>query len=161
MGREFADAEGNTKVFRGKAYGFRDPYWRLRYSEGDWEELNRSAQGRGRSRARPISSPTGRLVQHLSAAVGLPAGDGQARGGVAAAVWRTNFAAVDLPAGDRQARGGVAAAEEERSRPPSSLQDRSRRRPGTDINRYRRGRRFSRCFIDVDPKTGFFPSQVI
>ena len=34
-------AVGNTKVFRGKVYDFSDPYWRVRYSDGDWEELNR------------------------------------------------------------------------------------------------------------------------
>lgn len=41
VGREFADGEGNTKVFRGKVKDFADPYWRVEYADGDWEELTR------------------------------------------------------------------------------------------------------------------------
>ena len=39
--REFADGGGNVKVFRGKIKDFSDPYWRVEYSDGDWEELTR------------------------------------------------------------------------------------------------------------------------
>jgi len=57
VGREFADAEGNTKVFRGKVYGFSDPYWRVRYSDGDWEELNRREMRQGVAEAVRLPPP--------------------------------------------------------------------------------------------------------
>ena len=41
MRREFADVRGRSKVFVGEVYDFKDPYWRVRYQDGDWEELNR------------------------------------------------------------------------------------------------------------------------
>ncbi len=47
VGREFADAEGNMQVFYGKVWGFRDPYWRVEHSDGDWEELNRQEMRQG------------------------------------------------------------------------------------------------------------------
>ena len=36
-----ADIRGQIKVFLGEVYDFSDPYWRVRYPDGDWEELNR------------------------------------------------------------------------------------------------------------------------
>ena len=38
--REFADAEGNKKRHLSKVFDYRSPYWRVRYADGDWEELN-------------------------------------------------------------------------------------------------------------------------
>ena len=29
-------------------YGFNDPYWQMRYPDGDWEELNRREIKRGK-----------------------------------------------------------------------------------------------------------------
>ena len=39
--REFADIRGRRKVFVAEAYDFRDPYWRVRYPDHNWEQLNR------------------------------------------------------------------------------------------------------------------------
>ena len=85
----------------------------VQYSDHDWEKLNKREMRQGVAEVVRLHLPPNRTPSSTSAAVGLPAGDGQAVGCVAAAAWRTNFAAVDLPTGDRQARGGVAAAEEE------------------------------------------------
>lgn len=41
VGRKFVDAEGQTKVFRGKVCDFSEPYWRVEYPDGDREELTR------------------------------------------------------------------------------------------------------------------------
>ena len=38
--REFADAEGNKKRHLSKVFDYKSPYWRVRYADGDWEELN-------------------------------------------------------------------------------------------------------------------------
>ena len=57
MGRGFADAEGNTKVFRGKVYGFSDQYRRVRYSDGDWDELNRREMRQGVAKAVRLPPP--------------------------------------------------------------------------------------------------------
>ena len=38
--REFADAEGNKKRHLSKVLDYKSPYWRVRYADGDWEELN-------------------------------------------------------------------------------------------------------------------------
>ena len=39
VGRIFTDSEGHSKTFTAKVYDFYDPYWRVEYSDGDWEEL--------------------------------------------------------------------------------------------------------------------------
>ena len=49
--REFADIRGKRRVFVGKVYDFSDPYWRVRYPDGDWEELNRLEVERGKELA--------------------------------------------------------------------------------------------------------------
>ena len=41
VGRIFTDSEGHSKTFKAKVYDFYDPYWRVEYSDGDWEELTR------------------------------------------------------------------------------------------------------------------------
>ena len=45
--REFADIRGWRKVSLGQLYDFSDPCWRVRYPDGDWEELNRQDIKRG------------------------------------------------------------------------------------------------------------------
>lgn len=43
VGREFADSEGNPKRFRWKFCDFCDPYWRVEYTDGEWEEYTKRA----------------------------------------------------------------------------------------------------------------------
>ena len=38
--REFADAQGNKKHHLSKVFDYKSLYWRVRYTDGDWEELN-------------------------------------------------------------------------------------------------------------------------
>ena len=38
--REFADAEGNKKRHLSKVFDYKSPYWRVRYTDGYWEEPN-------------------------------------------------------------------------------------------------------------------------
>ena len=40
-------SDGVRRVAVGRAYDFQMPYWRVRYPDGDWEELSRSEVGRG------------------------------------------------------------------------------------------------------------------
>ena len=44
--KELADVRGRRKVFLGEVYDFSDRYWRVRYPDGDWEELNRHGTGK-------------------------------------------------------------------------------------------------------------------
>lgn len=39
VGREFADNEGHPKGFQAAVFDNCDPYWRVEYPDGDWEEL--------------------------------------------------------------------------------------------------------------------------
>ena len=39
--RELRDKDGNIIFSRGKVCDFYDPYWRVEFSDGDWEELTR------------------------------------------------------------------------------------------------------------------------
>jgi len=57
VGRIFTDAEGRAKTFKATVYDYCDPYWRVEYPDGDWEELTRRevAQGIGVA-AQPPSS---------------------------------------------------------------------------------------------------------
>eukprot|EP00752_Nemacystus_decipiens_P008157 g7296.t1 len=57
VGRIFTDAEGRSKTFKATVYDYCDPYWRVEYPDGDWEELTRRevAQGIGVA-AQPPSS---------------------------------------------------------------------------------------------------------
>ena len=41
IGREFADREGHLKVFRAAVFDYCDPYLRVEYPDGDWEELTK------------------------------------------------------------------------------------------------------------------------
>ena len=43
-----ADIRGRRKAFMGEVYVFGDPYWRVRYPDGDWEELNLHEIKRGK-----------------------------------------------------------------------------------------------------------------
>lgn len=47
VGREFADSEGNLKIFYGTVYDFCDPHWRVEYPDGDWEELTKRELDKG------------------------------------------------------------------------------------------------------------------
>ena len=55
--RIFTDSEGNSKTFKATVYDYCDPYWRVQYPDGDWEELTKREvdQGMGVA-ARPSSS---------------------------------------------------------------------------------------------------------
>eukprot|EP00752_Nemacystus_decipiens_P011522 g10231.t1 len=57
VGRNFMDAEGRSKTFKATVSDYCDPYWRVDYLDGDWEELTRRevAQGIGVA-AQPPSS---------------------------------------------------------------------------------------------------------
>ena len=57
VGRVFTDAEGRSKTFKAKVYDYCDPYWRVEYPDGDWEELTKREveQGIGVA-AQPSSS---------------------------------------------------------------------------------------------------------
>ncbi|CAB1106551.1 unnamed protein product [Ectocarpus sp. CCAP 1310/34] len=41
VARELLDSDGNVVVSRGKVCDFYDPYWRVKFSDDDWEELTR------------------------------------------------------------------------------------------------------------------------
>ncbi|CAB1096262.1 unnamed protein product [Ectocarpus sp. CCAP 1310/34] len=47
VGREFADSDGHLKVFKATAFDCCDPYWRVEYPDGDWEELTKSEMDKG------------------------------------------------------------------------------------------------------------------
>jgi len=47
VGRELHDLDGNVVVSRGKVCDFCDPYWRVEFGDGDWEELTRRELQRG------------------------------------------------------------------------------------------------------------------
>ena len=46
--REFADAEGNKKRHLSKAFDYKSPHWRVRYADGESEELNEREILKGR-----------------------------------------------------------------------------------------------------------------
>ena len=48
VGREFANIEGQFKVFKTTVFDYSDPSWRVEYPDGDWEELTR------REKIRPL-----------------------------------------------------------------------------------------------------------
>ena len=58
VGRELLDKNGNTIVSRGKICDFYDPYWRVEFSDGDWEELTRRELRRGITMADQLPPPT-------------------------------------------------------------------------------------------------------
>eukprot|EP00903_Cladosiphon_okamuranus_P016079 g14843.t1 len=41
QGRVFTDAEGRSKTFKATLYDYCNPYWRMEYPDGDWEELTK------------------------------------------------------------------------------------------------------------------------
>ena len=41
VGREFANNEGQFKVFKATVFDYSDPFWRVEYPDGDWGELTR------------------------------------------------------------------------------------------------------------------------
>ena len=58
VGRELLYKNGNTIVSRGKICDFYDPYWRVEFSDGDWEELTRRELRRGITMADQLPPPT-------------------------------------------------------------------------------------------------------
>ena len=48
--REFRDDVGQLRVFTGVVYDFSDPFWQVRYTDGDWEERNSQEMRRGRQK---------------------------------------------------------------------------------------------------------------
>ena len=49
--RGFADASGKIAESAGIIFDFREPYWRVRHPDGDWEELNEREVIRGKAQA--------------------------------------------------------------------------------------------------------------
>lgn len=47
VGRELRDKDHDVIISRGKVCDFYDPYWRVEFSDGDWEELTRRELRRG------------------------------------------------------------------------------------------------------------------
>lgn len=47
VGRIFTDSEGRSKTFKAKVYDYCDPYWRVEYPDGDWEELTKREVDQG------------------------------------------------------------------------------------------------------------------
>lgn len=47
FGRIFADAKGRPKTFKVRVYNYSDPYWRVEYLGGDWEQLTEREEGDG------------------------------------------------------------------------------------------------------------------
>ena len=45
--RSFVGSDGVSQMAVGRVYDFQPPYWRVRYPDGDWEELSRSQVTRG------------------------------------------------------------------------------------------------------------------
>ena len=56
--RELQDKDGNIILSRGKICDFYDPYWRVAFSDGDWEELTKRDLRRGITLAAQVSSST-------------------------------------------------------------------------------------------------------
>ena len=54
--RELKDKEGNIILSRGKICDFYDPYWRVEFSNGNWEELTRRELRHGITLAAQVSS---------------------------------------------------------------------------------------------------------
>ena len=46
--RHFLDNNGKMKLYEGFVYGYKTPYYRVRYTDGDWEELNRTEVEKGK-----------------------------------------------------------------------------------------------------------------
>ena len=47
VGREFVDSEGKSKVWIATVLDYSDPYWRVEYPDGDWEELTKREMDAG------------------------------------------------------------------------------------------------------------------
>jgi len=47
VGREFVDSEGYPKIFKAAVFDYCDPYWRVEYPDGDWEELTKREMDAG------------------------------------------------------------------------------------------------------------------
>ena len=56
VGRELTDKEGNVIISRGRVCDFYDPYWRVEFGDGDWEELTRRELRRGITLAEQLPS---------------------------------------------------------------------------------------------------------
>ena len=53
---KLADGMGQMKAFAGVIYDFKEPYWRVRCPDGDWEELNGQQMKNGRQYLADASS---------------------------------------------------------------------------------------------------------
>lgn len=49
--QSFTDGGGQVSEQTGVVYDFREPYWKVRYPDGDWEELSRREINRGKTKA--------------------------------------------------------------------------------------------------------------
>eukprot|EP00903_Cladosiphon_okamuranus_P021321 g19591.t2 len=47
VGREFVDSEGHPKIFKATVFDYCDPYWRVEYPDGDWEDLTKREMDAG------------------------------------------------------------------------------------------------------------------
>ena len=58
VARELMDKEGNVILSRGRVCDFYDPYWRVEYGDGDWEELTRRELRQALVKAEQLQPPT-------------------------------------------------------------------------------------------------------
>ena len=47
VGRKLVDSEGLAKTFKATVLDYCDPYWRVEYPDGDWEELTKREMNGG------------------------------------------------------------------------------------------------------------------
>ncbi|CAM9308427.1 unnamed protein product, partial [Sphacelaria rigidula] len=40
--KQFVDSQGERQEFNGEVFDFRQPYYRIKYEDGDWEEMTPS-----------------------------------------------------------------------------------------------------------------------
>ena len=57
VARELMDKEGNVILNRGRVCDFYDPYWRVEYGDGDWEELTRRELRQAMVKAEQLQPP--------------------------------------------------------------------------------------------------------
>ena len=120
--RSFAGSDEVSRASVGRIYDFREPYWRVRYPDGDWEELSRS-------------EVTRRVEEHQSAA-----GQGRPpqRGTEAVSTGETKHSAAGgAPTHACVGRGGGYSAEERLQR-DSASRGRIRRETSTLVSVMRR-----------------------
>ena len=65
IGRELFDEAGQTVLRRGRVCDFSDPYWRVEYPDGDWEELTRRELRQAIIEAARVPTPSSQDVDDL------------------------------------------------------------------------------------------------